>query len=306
MAKKNDFRLVNPKLLSEILRKKMIFDSLSESCVPCATNQRQKLRDASMRHSVEMELENRAGSSTEKKLARKRESRRCMKNLSNALEWGTRNYSGTLSDYFISSIAEKVEPELNTGYRTERVLLPGTVSHEKIEDELSLFLFQNSCLKNKPLEKALNAHLHIARIHPFWDGNGRTARLVQDLMLESEGFFPIILKPEERKEYMGLVEEAKVSYNQQRGVIESVDYNPFSELTRTLANPEISLVGLGYCRDLALDIHFSEGTPEQRRFYNFLAEHMLNDLNEVIGNMSQKGKKNKRCCRGELVYLQNA
>jgi hypothetical protein len=42
----------------------------------------------------------------------------------------------------------------------------------------------------KSVIKAILAHLYIAWIHPFGDGNGRTARLVEFLILESSGCVP--------------------------------------------------------------------------------------------------------------------
>ncbi len=45
-------------------------------------------------------------------------------------------------------------------------------------------------------------HWAIARIHPFHDGNGRMARLWQDLVLSQGGFTCAIIRPEDRREYL--------------------------------------------------------------------------------------------------------
>jgi Fic family protein len=52
-----------------------------------------------------------------------------------------------------------------------------------------------------PVVRAAMAHLHIVSIHPFRDGNGRTARIVQSLVLAREG----LLSPEftSIEEYLG-------------------------------------------------------------------------------------------------------
>lgn len=65
-------------------------------------------------------------------------------------------------------------------------------------------------LKNKKNQKnlidyAAMAHFKLVDIHPFIDGNGRTARLVMNLILMSKGYPPtIILKTDRAKYYQAL------------------------------------------------------------------------------------------------------
>ena len=55
-------------------------------------------------------------------------------------------------------------------------------------------------------EQALTAYvqLHVAfvRIHPFFDGNGRIARLIANLPVLKSGLPPIIIPREKRKQYI--------------------------------------------------------------------------------------------------------
>jgi len=48
-------------------------------------------------------------------------------------------------------------------------------------------------------------HMAIAHIHPFWDGNGRIARLLANLPLLKSGLPPIIIPTETRREYIQLL-----------------------------------------------------------------------------------------------------
>ena len=50
-------------------------------------------------------------------------------------------------------------------------------------------------------ETAFDAHESLVTIHPFSDGNGRTARLLMNLILLRAGYPPIVIQPEHRAAY---------------------------------------------------------------------------------------------------------
>jgi Fic family protein len=56
---------------------------------------------------------------------------------------------------------------------------------------------------------ALEAHLRLVSIHPFADGNGRTARLLMNLILMRSGYPPLIVPPEIRPDYIDGLERAQ-------------------------------------------------------------------------------------------------
>ncbi|QQS55834.1 MAG: Fic family protein [Candidatus Competibacteraceae bacterium] len=56
-------------------------------------------------------------------------------------------------------------------------------------------------------------HLAFTRIHPFFDGNGRMARLIANLPLLQSGFPPIVVARERRREYIKLL----VAYDSAHG-----------------------------------------------------------------------------------------
>lgn len=56
---------------------------------------------------------------------------------------------------------------------------------------------------------AFEAHLRLVGIHPFNDGNGRTARLLMNLILARASFPPIAVRPEDRPAYLGALETAQ-------------------------------------------------------------------------------------------------
>jgi Fic family protein len=51
-------------------------------------------------------------------------------------------------------------------------------------------------------ETAFEAHARLVAIHPFSDGNGRTARLVMNLVLMRAGYPPVVIGPEHRVAYI--------------------------------------------------------------------------------------------------------
>jgi Fic family protein len=51
-------------------------------------------------------------------------------------------------------------------------------------------------------DTAFTAHRRLVDIHPFNDGNGRTARLLMNLVLIRGGYLPVAVRPEDRLEYI--------------------------------------------------------------------------------------------------------
>jgi Fic family protein len=59
-------------------------------------------------------------------------------------------------------------------------------------------------------DTAFAAHFRLTAIHPFGDGNGRTARLLMNLILLRQGYPPIAVRPEDRAAYLDALETASV------------------------------------------------------------------------------------------------
>lgn len=61
--------------------------------------------------------------------------------------------------------------------------------------------------KRKALEAYILLHVSFVRIHPFFDGNGRLARLVANIPVLKAGLPPVIIPKEQRKAYIDALSE---------------------------------------------------------------------------------------------------
>ena len=65
-----------------------------------------------------------------------------------------------------------------------------------------------SALTQHSVERAALAHHRLVAIHPFIDGNGRTARLVMNLLLMRDGYPPTIIMRVNRRQYYRVLAQA--------------------------------------------------------------------------------------------------
>lgn len=69
---------------------------------------------------------------------------------------------------------------------------------EQMEKLMTAF---SGSAQQHPVERAALFHLRFEGIHPFVDGNGRTGRLILNLMLMRAGYLPVNVKYSDRKRY---------------------------------------------------------------------------------------------------------
>jgi Fic family protein len=83
-------------------------------------------------------------------------------------------------------------------------------SHMEVKKHIRNFLKWYSANKNKlhPFELATLIHAKLTWIHPFEDGNGRTARAIMNFILMKKGFPMFFIPIEKREEYSQSLEIA--------------------------------------------------------------------------------------------------
>ncbi len=88
---------------------------------------------------------------------------------------------------------------------------------------------QSITLNNLP-ELYAKLHMGFVHIHPFWDGNGRLARLIANLPLLKAGFPPLIIDTTQRKEYIEALSAYQIrngTLTPKTGIWPKTDYDEF-------------------------------------------------------------------------------
>lgn len=147
--------------------------------------------------------------------------------------------------FFVEDLVQKNEPltlwqikaihqlvlknidDVNAGaFRKTNVLISGAdhipPDAVAVESELDAFIdwYNKSGAHMHPVARAAKVHADFVKIHPFLDGNGRTARLLMNLELMKDGFPPCILPVEKRLAYYEALDTAHIKD----------DYEPFFAL----------------------------------------------------------------------------
>lgn len=135
--------------------------------------------------------------------------------------------NATLSAWQIKSIHQLILKNIddkNAGiYRRVNVTISGAehvpTDALHVESEMNRFIdwYQNQASALHAVERAARVHADFVKIHPFVDGNGRTARLLMNLELMKSGFPPAVLPVEKRLEYYEALDYAHTKN----------DYGPF-------------------------------------------------------------------------------
>jgi len=103
---------------------------------------------------------------------------------------------------------QKIDPTTAGHYREVQVFItgtdyvpPSTSEVPSMMKDLSDYL-ESNWSNEHPVTLAAYAHQRLVDIHPFEDGNGRTARLLMNLILINKGYQIVSIPPVLRKEYI--------------------------------------------------------------------------------------------------------
>ena len=129
-----------------------------------------------------------------------------------------KSYNGELNKSFLlkvhSILTTNTSIEIVGRFRDHNVLITGSShvppSYIEVPDLINeLFVWYNNNKKRlRPLELACLFHAKFTRIHPFSDGNGRTARIISNFMLYKNNYPMFIVYFNNRREYYEALDES--------------------------------------------------------------------------------------------------
>jgi Fic family protein len=111
-------------------------------------------------------------------------------------------------------VLDRIEEDFVGRYRNAQVRIMGAnfipPAGHKVSELMTEFVQQIINLKQKKndLELAVYIHHRFVWIHPFFDGNGRTARLLMNLWFMQSGYPPAVILKNDRKKYYDALNKA--------------------------------------------------------------------------------------------------
>ena len=126
-----------------------------------------------------------------------------------------KKYTMTASDimHIHGLVLQRIEKEFAGRYRNAGVRITGAnftpPNALKVDDLMKELLDWVNEKNDVPLiVKAMMFHHRMVWIHPFFDGNGRTVRLMFNLLLMNAGYPPAIILQQDRKKYYDALNKA--------------------------------------------------------------------------------------------------
>lgn len=138
--------------------------------------------------------------------------------LMNAWEFSIENYDGFIDERFIKLVSSIIDP-INHSYRGVSGHITGIdgevsllTNPAKLDRDMGQLISNLTCSSHHSAFKAAEFGLYFVLVHPFADGNGRTARLLQNLYLFQNDIPPIIVPRTERVTYLRHIESAQIGF----------------------------------------------------------------------------------------------
>lgn len=116
-------------------------------------------------------------------------------------------------------VLKNIDDTIAGQYRTGNVLIAGAgfipPSHFHVPEKMARLIhwYEGEARTLHPVDRAARLHTRFVEIHPFMDGNGRTARLLLNFELMRNGYPVAIILREDRQAYFTALEASCVGGN---------------------------------------------------------------------------------------------
>ncbi len=134
-------------------------------------------------------------------------------------------------------ILKGIDDENAGRYRKEKVVISGAEHLPpepiRVQEQMGKLIewYNRDGEKLHTVERAAVLHTDLVKIHPFIDGNGRTARVLLNFELMKNGYPIIIIRNEDRVKYYETLDKAHITG----------DYSGFVDLTIEALNRSLDL-----------------------------------------------------------------
>jgi Fic family protein len=255
--------LIDQRLLDDILDRNQDFLDSAEAPLRKSGQLRSKtIEEEALQHSIRLESDLDPGVAKETQIYKE-----CLKELRAAYKWArhsrdsvgvvdlVKGVNGHIQNFGTPSDFREITQGVSIKGASVRPPYP-----EKMREEIKLFesdvrdmfeAYNSGSLS--VMEIAIYCHFQTARIHPFVDGNGRTARMVQNVLLEKDQLPPGVVFRGERETYHQLLDDAVVGHKEREGRKTPIMESEISEGEKKLYNYLATKV------NIALDL-VTEGT----------------------------------------------
>lgn len=138
-------------------------------------------------------------------------------------------------------IVRKISPTDTGRYRQLDVKAAGTghvyPPHYLVPEMMAQFVawLEKARSQQHPIRYATEAHYRFVSIHPFADGNGRTGRLLMNLLLLQAGFPIVSISNEKRQAYIESLIQAQAAEDDLTSLLPLVYESTYESLIETLS-----------------------------------------------------------------------
>lgn len=141
-----------------------------------------------------------------------------------------------------------------------------TASPEKVPQLMEQLIenleyrLENSHTEDDVLRAILETHIQFEKIHPFSDGNGRTGRMVMNYSLLENNIPPLIIKKDNKTEYMQILGQA-----QTKQFPDEKDIERFFTFAKPMIQEEKKRMFAFYNKELNQITEIAESKEEEER-----------------------------------------